>query len=197
MHDFIRTIFYLFRQAIPPALIGLAIGAVLLVLLNQKYRQKGIQFPKGQAVAVLLLLCYLGGLVSITFMNRIGNGMQMYQLYPFLAFWEAWNAFTLQVWLNPLLNIAMFVPLGVFLPLAAKPFRRWYWMLAAEQEHPLLSKWPSTSLAGDRPMWTISFAIPWELCWGIACVCCSSACQENDGKPLGPMPYSRPCPLWP
>jgi glycopeptide antibiotics resistance protein len=131
MHDFIRTIFYLFRQAIPPALIGLAIGAVLLVLLNRKYRQKGIQFPKGQAVAVLLLLCYLGGLVSITFMNRIGNGMQMYQLYPFLAFWEAWNAFTLQVWLNPLLNIAMFVPLGVFLPLAAKPFRRWYWMLAA------------------------------------------------------------------
>ena len=131
MHDFIHTIFYWFRQAIPPALIGLAIGAVLLVLLNRKYRQKGIQLPKGQAVAVLLLLCYLGGLVAITFMNRMGNGMQMYQLYPFLAFWEAWNAFTLQVWLNPLLNIAMFVPQGVFLPLAAKPFRRWYWMLAA------------------------------------------------------------------
>ena len=131
MHDFIRTIFYWFRQAIPPALIGLAIGAVLLVLLNRKYRQKGIQLPKGQAAAVLLLLCYLGGLVAITFMNRVGNGMQMYQLYPFLAFWEAWNAFTLQVWLNPLLNIAMFVPLGMFLPLAAKTFRRWYWMLAA------------------------------------------------------------------
>ena len=24
------------------------------------------------------------------------------QLYPLLAFWEAWNSFTLQVWLNPL-----------------------------------------------------------------------------------------------
>ena len=131
MHDFIRYIFYIFREAILPALIGLAIGAVLLVLLKRKLRQEGTQFPKGQAVAVLLLLCYLGGLVAITFMNRMGNGMQMYQLYPFLAFWEAWNAFTLQVWLNPLLNIAMFVPLGVFLPLAAKPFRRWYWMLAA------------------------------------------------------------------
>lgn len=131
MHDFIGTIFYVFKQAIPPALIGLAIGAVLLVLLNRKHRQEGMQISKGQAVAVLLLLCYLGGLVAITFMNRMGNGIQMYQLRPFLAFWEAWNAFTLQVWLNPLLNIAMFVPLGVFLPLAAKPFRRWYWMLAA------------------------------------------------------------------
>lgn len=131
MHDFINTIFYLFRQAIPPALIGLVIGVVLLVLLNRKCRQAGTPFPKGQAIAALLLLCYLGGLIAITFTNRMGNGMQMYQPYPFLAFWEAWNAFTLQVWLNPLLNIAMFVPLGVFLPLAAKPFRRWYRMLAA------------------------------------------------------------------
>lgn len=131
MHDFIRHIFYIFQQAIPPALIALAIGAVLLVLLNRKHRQEGTRFPKGQTVAILLLLCYLGGLVAITFMKRMGNGMQMYQPIPFLAFWEAWNSFTLQVWLNPLLNIAMFVPLGVFLPLAAKLFRRWYWMLAA------------------------------------------------------------------
>lgn len=50
---------------------------------------------------------------------------------PILAFWEAWNNFTLQIWLNPLLNIAMFLPLGVLLPLAVKPFRRWYWMLTA------------------------------------------------------------------
>ena len=29
------------------------------------------------------------------------------------------------------LNIAMFLPLGVLLPLAVKRFQRWYWMLAA------------------------------------------------------------------
>lgn len=131
MHDFISTIFHVFRNAVPFALIGLAVGIAFLILLNRKHRQGGTQVSRGQAVALLLLLCYLGGLVAITFMNRMGNGMQMYQPFPFLAFWEAWNGFTLQVWLNPLLNIAMFVPLGVFLPLAAKPFRRWYWMLAA------------------------------------------------------------------
>lgn len=92
MHDFISTIFYTFRQAIPPALIGLAAGVVLLVLLNRKRRQEGTHFPKGQAVAVLLLMCYLGGLGAVTFMNRMGNGIGMrmgIQLRPFLAFWEA------------------------------------------------------------------------------------------------------------
>lgn len=132
MHDFISLIFYVFRRAIPPALIGLAVGAGLLVLLNWKCRKKGIPFPKGQAAAILLLLCYFGGLGAITFMNRMENGMRMaIQLRPFLAFREAWNSFTLQVWLNPLLNAAMFFPLGVLLPLSSKRFRRWYWMLAA------------------------------------------------------------------
>lgn len=132
MHDFIITVFYLFRQAIPFALIGLAAGAVLLILLNWTRRRAGKHFPKGQAAAVLLLMCYLGGLAAITFMNRTGDSMRMdVQLRPFLAFWEAWNMFTLQVWLNPLLNVAMFLPLGVLLPLVAKPFRKWYWMLAA------------------------------------------------------------------
>lgn len=53
MHDFIRHIFYIFQQAIPPALIALAIGAVLLVLLNRKHRQEGTRFPKDK----LLLSC--------------------------------------------------------------------------------------------------------------------------------------------
>ena len=76
MHAFIRHIFYLFQNAIPLALIGLAVGVAILVVLNRKRHRDGEHFPKGQAVAVLLLLCYLGGLAAITFMNRM-DGMQM------------------------------------------------------------------------------------------------------------------------
>lgn len=130
VHDFITLIFYVFRRAIPFALIGLAAGAAILILLNRKHRREGVPFPKGQAAAVLLLLCYLGGLAAVTFMNRMDGTKMVVQLRPFLAFFEAWNSFTLQVWLNPLLNVAMFFPLGALLPLAAKPFQRWYWMLA-------------------------------------------------------------------
>lgn len=131
VHDFIGTILYFFRNAIPLALIGLAAGAVILVMLNLKCRREGKCFPKGQAVAFLLLLCYLGGLAAITLMNRMDGMRTGVQLLPFLAFWEAWNNFTLQIWLNPLLNIAMFLPLGVLLPLAVKHFRRWFWMMTA------------------------------------------------------------------
>lgn len=129
MHDFIYTIISVFRQAAPFALLGLAAGAALLVLLG---RRKKARISKGQAVAVLLLMCYLGGLVAVTLMSRTEDGFRMgVQLHPFLAFFEAWNAFTLRVWLNPLLNIAMFIPLGVLLPFSAKRFRQWYWALAA------------------------------------------------------------------
>ena len=40
MHDFIGLIFYMFRRAVPPALIGLAVGAALLVPLNRKRRRE-------------------------------------------------------------------------------------------------------------------------------------------------------------
>lgn len=134
MHDFISYIYYSFREAVVPALALMAAGAVVLAALYWWWyvkdgRERRVPFLK-RSIAILLLLCYLGGLLAVTVLQRT-NGSGMVQLHLFRAFREAWNAFTLQVWVNPLLNIAMFVPLGVLLPLTAKPFRRWCWTLAA------------------------------------------------------------------
>ena len=139
MHNFFYTIQEMLLDAAGPALTVMAVGGVILALLYWIWYGKSVHLlpvgkgaTKGQIVATLLLLCYLGWLVAITLGLRHGNNFQMdIQTHPFLAFAEAWNTFTLQVWLNPLLNIAMFIPLGVLLPLAVRPFRRWYWMLAA------------------------------------------------------------------
>ena len=131
MHEFIQMIVSVFRQAVSFALLGLALGAVLLFLLNVVSKRKGTRLPRGQAAAILLLTCYLGGLAALTFLNREGWMRADIQFRPLLAFWEAWNAASLQKWLNPLLNIAMFLPLGLLLPLAARPFRKWYWTLLA------------------------------------------------------------------
>lgn len=138
MHDFIQTISRTFSRAVLPALIVMAVGFVVLVVLYWRWYGKDGKEPNfpflKRAVAILLLLCYLGGLAAITLLQRENHGVMgrgYIQAWPFLAFMEAWNAFTLQVWLNPLLNIAMFFPLGILLPLTAKPFRRWYWTLAA------------------------------------------------------------------
>lgn len=193
MHDFISLIFSLFREAIPPALICLAVGVVLIILLNRKCHREGTRFPKGQAVAILLLMCYLGGLTAITFMNRMGNGIQMYQLHPFLAFWEAWNKFTLQVWLNPLLNIAMFVPLGVFLPLATKPFRRWYWMLTAGAGTSLIIEVAQYILGrgqadvDDLICNTLGAMLGYCLCMLFVSL------AGRRWKTAGPVPYSQSC----
>ena len=43
-------------------------------MVTLKYRREGRKFPKSQAVALILLLCYLGGLIAITFMNRFDGG---------------------------------------------------------------------------------------------------------------------------
>lgn len=130
MHSFISYICYAFSEAVLPALIGAALGAAILIALWVKRRREGMTFFLPQGAAIVLLFCYLGGLTAITVLHRTA-GASWVQTHLFRAFWEAWNSFTLQIWLNPLLNIAMFVPLGVLLPLAAKPFRRWYWTLAA------------------------------------------------------------------
>lgn len=132
MHSFITTIFHLLTRAAGLALLAATIAGVLLALYCRKCRRAGHPLPGWRIAAIVLLACYLGGLAAITLLLRFDGGMRIgIQTHLFLAFWEAWNAFTLQVWLNPLLNIAMFVPLGVLLPLASPRFRRWNLTLAA------------------------------------------------------------------
>lgn len=132
MHSFITTIFHLLTRAAGPALLAAAIAGALLALFCWKRRRAGQPLPGWRIAAIALLVCYLGGLAAVTLLLRLGGGMRTgIQTRLFLAFWEAWNAFTLQAWLNPLLNIAMFIPLGVLLPLAFPRFRRWNLTLAA------------------------------------------------------------------
>lgn len=133
MHDFIDTVFRLFSRALAPALlVGLLAGGALFLYCGRR-REQGRPIPPRRAAAIVLLACYLMGLFTVTILVRTGNpGMRMYiQTCLFLAFWEAWNAFTLQVWLNPLLNIAMFIPFGILVPLVFPRLQRWYWALAS------------------------------------------------------------------
>ncbi len=134
MHDFLNTITSMLSRAAVPALTAMAAGGVVLALLYWLwYGKTGNASFRKRVVAILLLLCYLGGLAAVTLLLRTGDGggRMPVQTRFLLAFWEAWNAFTLQVWLNPLLNIAIFMPLGILLPLSFPRFRRWTWMLAA------------------------------------------------------------------
>jgi len=129
MHSFVQLIVQLFSKAITPALIGAGIGVLAVVLLARRRRKQGQRLAVARGAAIVLLPCYLAGLAALTLLMRTNGGV--IQTHMFRAFWEAWNSFTLQSWLNPLLNVAMFMPLGVLLPLAVPSFCRWHRALAA------------------------------------------------------------------
>lgn len=134
MHDFLQLIIDLLLRGMTLAVLAAALCAGVLVAAFLIYRRvtKGQKrFPLGKAVLILLLVGYLTVLLYATLLRYTGGGFQYGNFHLFRAWREAWNSFSLQTWLNVLLNVALFVPLGFLLPLLAKVWRKWYILLAA------------------------------------------------------------------
>ncbi|NLT39491.1 MAG: hypothetical protein GXX89_03395 [Clostridiales bacterium] len=132
MNDFVTFILQHLRTgiwlAIMAAVLCVLIISVCWLIFKQHYKGER-RFPWCKTVIVVLLIGYLTVLIYATLL-RFG-GAYGYNLHPFMAWREAWNLYSLKNWLNLLLNVAMFIPLGLLLPLLAKPFKKAYWMLAA------------------------------------------------------------------
>lgn len=134
MHDFIYYVVSLLRHSAELALgAGIVCGAIIGVCyLSFRAATKGSRpFPWGKAALALLLAGYLAALIGVTLLRGAAGAASQVNLHLFRAWREAWNQYALQGWLNVLLNMALFVPLGVLLPLLARPFRRWYWTICA------------------------------------------------------------------
>lgn len=125
MHEYVSYILQLVRQdgalAIAVVFLVLAAAAVVYAVL----RRQGRAFPWKRAVVLALLAGYLAALCSMTLTGREAFGA-VTNFHWFRAWREAWNSFSVKNWLLVLLNVAAFVPLGLLLPLAFRPFRRWY-----------------------------------------------------------------------
>ena len=131
MNDFLGLVLHLSQKGILFAGAAILLCAAGLGVVWAVFRARGgRRFPWGKAVLLLLLVGWLALLVYATLL-RLGGGYAGVNLHLFRAWREAWNNWYLQGWLNVLLNVALFVPLGALLPALAKPFRRWYLSLAA------------------------------------------------------------------
>lgn len=133
MHDFLQLVLDLLRRGagLAAAVIVLGCAALAAAYLFFRVKTKGSKkFPWRKAVLLVLLAGYGVGLAYATLLRYAGAASQA-NWHLFLAWREAWNHYSLKNWLNVLLNIAMFAPLGVLLPLLAKPFQRWYLTLPA------------------------------------------------------------------
>lgn len=125
--------FYLLQRGMRFAVPAALVCGLILAVCYAVCRRQGRRFPWGKAVCVLLLVGWAAVTFFVTLLRSEPNefAARQWNLQLFLAWREAYQRFTLQIWLNVLLNIALFVPLGVLLPLLWKPFRKWYAALGA------------------------------------------------------------------
>ncbi len=125
MNDFLRHIFNELGDAILLAISAVmfcAVGVgVVYILFKVKYKNTR-KFPVGKMLLVLLFAAYITVVLSVTVM-RWGD-VQGFNFRLFRAWREAWNNFSFKNWANVLLNIAMFIPLGLLLPWMDKRFEK-------------------------------------------------------------------------
>lgn len=133
MHDFVSYLFYLLQRGMRFAVPAALVCGLILAVCYAVCRRQGRRFPWGKAVCALLLIGWAAITAFVTLLRSEPNEFAARQcnLQLFLAWREAYQRFTLQIWLNVLLNIALFIPLGFLLPLLSKPFRKWYAALGA------------------------------------------------------------------
>ena len=82
-------------------------------------------FPWKKYVIIATIISYLIILNHATLGRETSHG-QSYNFHLFYAWRSAWNNFTVQGWLNIILNIVIFIPLGIMLPLLYRKAKKWY-----------------------------------------------------------------------
>ena len=113
MHEFLRMIFSELGSSIWLAMI---LAALIGGGIWWYQRRRGGEIRWKRLILILLLIGYLAVLgYATTFRGGIGFGGVNFRL--FLAWKEAWNNFSVRNWANVLLNILLFVPLGILVPL--------------------------------------------------------------------------------
>ncbi len=129
MNQFLYFVLSQLQSSLPLVLIAMAAAAVVISVCYAAFQKKHHgtrKFPWGKAVLALPLAGYLVILVYATVLRGFATYEGEKNLHLFRAWREAWNQFTLKTWANLLLNIALFVPLGLLPPLLWKKARKWH-----------------------------------------------------------------------
>lgn len=128
MSEFFYYVLYELRRSLGLVLLlGFAVSAVLgliYLLFRRKYGAER-KFPWKRTFLLLVFFGYLAVVFCVTNL-RSSHMAREVNLHLFRAWREALNNFSQHRWMNVLLNIAMFGPLGCLLPLLSRKFRKWY-----------------------------------------------------------------------
>lgn len=129
MNEFVQFIFERLSSGLVLILLAVPLLAVCLAAAYLICKKKHRLFPWKKVILWSLTAVYLLVLLYATLL-RGWTGFRAVNLHPFRAWREAWNNYSVKNWLNVLLNVAMFIPLGVLLPLLSPKFKKWYTVIA-------------------------------------------------------------------
>ena len=129
MHNLLLHVLDLMKRGGALAL-GVIIGCFIAILILWLItRKKSENFPWKRLALGALTAGYLA-IVAMGTLLRTGSGGRL-SLHIFAELVEAWNTMSTTLWLNIVLNIAMFVPAGILFPLVFPKLDRWYKVSAA------------------------------------------------------------------
>ena len=114
--------------ALSTAIIICLIIFILYRFIYLKKFASNKRLKGNQIVVALLFIVYIVAVCSLTLLNR-ANYEGSVNLALFSSYREAWYDFSLRDWQYIYFNIAMFVPLGFFLPLLSNRFFSIGWTL--------------------------------------------------------------------
>ena len=126
MNEFMRMVFSELGSSLWKAgfLVLLAAGAIFWLYGRHRRKYGGeTPFPWKRAILILLLVGYLA-IVDHATQSRMSSWAGGANFRLFRAWREAWNNYSVKNWANVLLNVALFVPLGVLVPLVFPKCRK-------------------------------------------------------------------------
>ena len=93
-----------------------------------KKKRVGEKLDKKRLLILSIFIIYGVMVLGVTMLSR-GNYYGNNKIYPlFYSYKDAWNDFSQTEWRNIILNICMFVPLGIFIPLVSEKTKR-FWIV--------------------------------------------------------------------
>ena len=132
MHSFLQLVREQLQRGLSLAVFVVSVGLVALIvcgIIYVWYRKKmkaPVAIHWGKLCLSLLFLGYLTVLIYGTLIRYTVGEISGVNWQWFRSWKEAWNEASPQKWLNIILNIALFMPLGCFLPILWKQLRTWY-----------------------------------------------------------------------
>ena len=126
--EFVRYLLHLTKRSLILVLPLMLFMGLITWIVRKQFQKKGKIFPWMKAVCWILLIGWAGAFLYVTVLQKSYCG-RIWNFQPFLMLREAFNRFTPQLLLNIPMNIAVFVPFGILLPLLFKKQEKWKWAL--------------------------------------------------------------------